>query len=119
MKTITLDRLAGACQEQLALVRKEWPDGIPLTEASALRAVEVGLDLDWLAWRLLTPEALVKYEMAKVAPWADYKRVTTAAWADFERAKVAALAEYDRVENSASAAFERAKAMTLLALLLV
>jgi len=53
---IPLDRLMGACKDQLDIVLKEWPDGIPLTEEAAERALELKLDIDWAADNLLISE---------------------------------------------------------------
>lgn len=55
MNVIPLSSLNGACARQLDIVWREWPDGIPVTRHAAQRAVELGLELDWAARRLLTP----------------------------------------------------------------
>src|SRR5258708_36821094 len=62
---ISLDLLVGACPDQLAIVRQEWPAGIPLTKQAAQRAIQLGLSLDWAAKTLLTVPPLAPYEKAK------------------------------------------------------
>ena len=47
---IQLSELTGACEDQIAIVLAEWPNGIPLTAAAAVRARELGLDLEWAAF---------------------------------------------------------------------
>lgn len=49
MTTIPLSALDGASEEVMAIVRREWPDGIPLTEEAAKRVAEFRLDFDWMA----------------------------------------------------------------------
>ena len=75
MNLIPLSRLAGACKDQLAIVTREWPNGIPVTQASLDRAVALKLDIDWAAKTLLTATALVEYERVKAPALAEYERV--------------------------------------------
>ena len=46
LMVLPLSWLVGACEQQLSLLTKEWPNGIPLTEAAAARAIELNLDVD-------------------------------------------------------------------------
>lgn len=48
------------CEKQMRIVRKEWPDGIPLTEESLERALGLGLDVRFLEY-LLYKEQLREY----------------------------------------------------------
>lgn len=95
MDVIPLSKLRRACKAQREIVCREWPDGIPVTEDSALRAVARRLDIDWAASELLTASALAEYERAMAPALAEYERV--AAPAEYERVAAPALAEYDRV----------------------
>ena len=45
----------GACPDQVAIVAREWPKGAEVTEAALLRAVELGLDIAWLARMIPAP----------------------------------------------------------------
>lgn len=47
--TITAKQLRklGACKQQVAIFAREWPNGCEVTLVTVLRALELGLDLDW------------------------------------------------------------------------
>ena len=64
---LSLDVLGSAspCREQWATIRAEWPMGIPITNASALRAAELGLDIRWAARRLLSPVEWTRFERTR------------------------------------------------------
>ena len=62
--TAAMLRRMGACEEQVAAFEEEWPDGADVTEKNALRAVALGLDVDWLATRVLNGAALEQYDKA-------------------------------------------------------
>jgi hypothetical protein len=74
MKVITNAMLGGACREQRAVFRKEWPDGAPVTVRAALRAVALGLDLEWLASKLFPSSLWAEYERQEAPLWAEYER---------------------------------------------
>ena len=112
--TLTLERLSGACPEQLALIRAEWPDGIPLTRESAERASALHLNFDWAAGHLLPAQALDEYRIARDQALADYNRVLAQAWADYDRSRESqARADYDRILVQAWDDYERACAQAL------
>jgi hypothetical protein len=95
----------GACQEQVDLFRKEWPQGAVVNKKNALRAVELGLDIRWVAVKFL-----------KAPAWAEYKKVTAAAWAEYEKVTAPALAEYNKVTAAALAKYEKACALAFVKL---
>ena len=64
-------RAAGACHDQAQAFSREWPDGASATAANCRRAIELGLDLDWAAERLLSATALEAYEQATAAAFAE------------------------------------------------
>ena len=37
-----------ACEDQVEIFEKEWPKGAEVTKENVIRALELGLDLDWL-----------------------------------------------------------------------
>ena len=51
-----------ACETQVAVFRREWPDGCEVTEATLLRAAQLGLDLNWFARRFLPGSLWEEYE---------------------------------------------------------
>ena len=67
MKRITHDTLVdlGACAKELAAFDREWPTGVSITRGNCLRAVELGLDMEWLARSVLTGDALKEYHVAR------------------------------------------------------
>ncbi len=97
---IPLSDLDGACQDQLAIVQKEWPNGIPLTEKTAIRIAELNLDICWAAERLLSWKAFEKYERVRASAWAECKRVRAPAWAEYGRVTALAWTECERVKAS-------------------
>ena len=60
---ITLAMLKGACREERAIFRKEWPEGVEVTLENVRRAQEIGLSLEW-GKRWFTPEARKAYDEA-------------------------------------------------------
>lgn len=69
---ITLDMLQGACEDQLAVFAREWPDGADVTRQNLERAVALGLDISWAAEHLLTDPALKVYYEARASAWKVY-----------------------------------------------
>ena len=74
---ITLKMLSGACDEQKAIFKGEWPKGAEATLGNVRRAQELGLDLDW-GTKWFTPEALRIYREAT----AEARRIFNAAEAE-------------------------------------
>ena len=66
MRKITkkLLQAKGACDEQVALFTKLWPQGVVPSLEAILRAQAVGLDLRWAACVLLSPMANSTYNAA-------------------------------------------------------
>ena len=60
--------LKGACREQRAIFRKEWPEGVEVTLENVRRAQEIGLRLEW-GKRWFTPEAGKAYDEAIAPAW--------------------------------------------------
>lgn len=65
MKRITADWLISheACTHQVEIFREEWPDGAEVNLTNALRAVERGLAIQWLA-KTLPPSERKAYKEA-------------------------------------------------------
>jgi len=112
--TVELLKQLGATCEQVQTFAHEWPDGTDVTPESVARAVNLKLDIDWLACRVLKGKALAEYCRVADAAWAAYCQVTDAAWAAYCRVRASALAEYERVRASALAAYKRATAAAFL-----
>lgn len=60
----------GACKDQADLFERIWPEGVAVTEEALVDAAKVGLNLDWLAERVLLlsvyDEYLAKYALLYV-----------------------------------------------------
>ena len=78
---LPLKALRAACAAQRSIVRREWPQGVPLTPLTAARCVELGLDLGWIAGHLLDDLALAEFERVRAPALADYERATAKALA--------------------------------------
>ena len=77
--TVTLQWLKkhGACTDQVELFAKTFGDSsVAITPESIERASNVGLDINWVATRILTPPALKAYEEAKATAWKAYEEAT-------------------------------------------
>lgn len=55
-----------ACEGQVEIFAKEWPDGAELTRANLMRAAALGLSVAWLAVDLLLPNTGAER-------WTDYR----------------------------------------------
>jgi hypothetical protein len=91
--TAELLRSHRACTDQLALFEREFPDGMDTSEATLLRAVEVGLDLNWAACWLLPPLLRAEYQSQHAPLWAEYERQRAPLWAEYLRQCARMLAE--------------------------
>ena len=107
----------GACRDQVYTFEAEWPGGAELNETNIRRALELHLDLDWLARKVLTGQARREYHKAITLAWEKSQRAIAPAWAEYERATAPALAEYKRAVAPAQAEYERAVALALISAL--
>ena len=92
---VTKEDLADACLDQVATFATEWPDGAEISAANIMRAVELGLDLDWWAERHLSTPALAAYKAEKAQALAAHKAATAPAWAAYKAATAPAWAAYE------------------------
>ena len=128
MKKITYRMLQarGACEDQVDLFRKTFPNGVVPSLAACRKAARAGLDLTWFANKFLSAPALAAYEKAVAPEWseyakavvaalAEYEKARAAAWSEHEKATAAALAAYDKAVAPARSAYEKARAAALAA----
>ena len=113
---ITLAQLEkmDACGPQRTLFRETFGRYAELTEENAIRAVDAGLRISWLASEVLTRESYAAYQRVSQTAEAAYQRVTQTAYAEYERVRQPAYAEYQRVRQPAEAEYERTCALALL-----
>ena len=88
-----------ACPDQVAVFAREWPKGAELNEANIRRALELHLDLSWLAERVLTAEPSRLYCEAT----AEADRLYCEATAEADRLYCEATAERSRLYDEATA----------------
>jgi len=124
MKRITVTYLThlGACPDQVAIVEREWPAGAPIMTASIHKAYQLGLDVEWLARKVLDAPVWAEYERVRAPAWAKYTKVRAPALAEYknvkdERVRAPALAEYMRVKAPALAEYEKVTTQALAPLL--
>ena len=112
MKQVTVEMLErlDACRDQVKLFRATFGEAAELTEGNGMKAAATGLDIYWLAFRVLTGERLAEYKRVRAAASAEYQRVTAPAWAEYQRVTAAASAEYQRVTAPAWAEYQRVTA---------
>lgn len=103
-------RSLGACEDQVAVFEREWPDGLRLTLKACMRFVELYLDIDWAAEHLLPPSLWAAYQKARAPLWAEYKKARAPLWIKYEKAKAPLWAKYDKATAALWAKYEKAKA---------
>ena len=109
----TLTRIR-ACEDQVQIFSLEWPDGCEVTVETILRAYSLGLNVDYVATKVLRATTLAEYERARATASDKYERATAPAWVEHKRATDSALAEYLRArDSSAWALYERTRTTAL------
>lgn len=112
MITPKLLRQYGACEAQYEVFKSEWPRGCAVTIKNALRAVELDLDLNWLAMVLFrgairttyiqdTAPTRIAYEKAHDAAWYRYVNAHDAAWNAYAMTGKINLEEYGQALDTA------------------
>lgn len=66
-------------REDLVTFEAEWPDSARLNKQELTRAVEMGLDLDWFARRVLRGAALEAYKQATAEAREAYRQAVAEA----------------------------------------
>ena len=107
--TIRLKLIRGACPEQKAIFKKEWPKGAVVNLENVLRAVDLGLNLTW-GTRWFTPDARAEYERQHALLWAEYERQHAPLWAEYDRQTTPLWAEYERQHAPLWAELDRQRA---------
>ena len=88
----------GACEYQVKIFEKEWPDGTRITKKACLRAAELELDLDWFAVQFLTKRHLKAYDKADATAMEVCNKALAPAWEAYEKARALALWEASKVK---------------------
>ena len=103
----------GAREEEVKVFRREWPKGAVVNKKNALRAVELELDVGWLATNLLSVAVWALYRKARDAASAAYRKAVDAAWSQYQKAEAggAALAACRKAQEAAWAEHYKAVAL--------
>ena len=119
--TARLLRSKDACEDQVHIFAKQWPNGAAVTLANCRRAMKLGLDLDWAAAHLLSTAASEAYVEAKVRGWNAREKAmaaarkalahaaTAKATAKARKAIASALEAYDKKMSAAWNAYSETK----------
>ena len=101
---------AKACTSQYDIFVKEWPKGCLVNKKNLSRVIELLLDLNWAAQKLLSRTQKEVYDAAMAEPTKVYdaarikaERIYDAARAEAERIYDAAMAEPTKVYGAAKA----------------
>ncbi len=79
-------RAKRACPKQVLIFKKEWQEGVEITEEVLQRAVELKLDLSWFALEFLPKPAQEDYDRAIDSAWGDLDNALASAWEDLDKA---------------------------------
>ena len=112
--TIELLQARGASCSELDVFTKEWPQGGKLNKKNILRALELGLNLDWFAFNCLPPSARADFKKATDSAWATCKKAEALARAALQKSTAPAQATYDKADALAWAAYQKACAWALI-----
>ena len=121
-----------ACNYQVTVFEKEWPDGAEITVEAILRAVELELDLDWFTRQFLPAPVRKAYNEAMTSAQRAYDEVIAPAqkaydetiaptWKAYDEAIVPAWEEdmapiqeaYNEAIAFAEKAYRKAQALAL------
>ena len=72
--TVALLRKRHAFKSEVAIFVEEWPDGCEVTEATLLRALEIGLHIRWFACEFLPAPFLAEYARQEALLLAEHER---------------------------------------------
>jgi len=70
------------------IFQKEWPDGVEITAKNIRRAVELELDVNFVALRVLSVSARNAYIEARVSARKAYNEAMAPAWKVYDEAVV-------------------------------
>ena len=87
-----------ACEDQVEVFEREWPDGTRITKKACLRAVELDLDVFWCATKFLTRNQLGAYERAGATAEGAYRKAGATAWEAYREAVALALWKASKVK---------------------
>ena len=113
-KRITVKQLiaAGAKEDckHLALFADEWPSGMSVTLDNCKRALDLGLDAEWVAVHLLSLTARKAYDDARTTAGKAYDDARATAGKSYNEATAPALKSYNEAIAPAGKSYNEARA---------
>ena len=97
-----------ACEDEVAIVRREWPDGVKLTLGNLRKAASLKLDLYWFAESFLSPPAREVFDEATAAAWKVYCEATAPAQKVYDEATAPAGKVFDEAIAPARKVYDEA-----------
>ena len=112
---LTADMLSekDACNYQVIVFEKEWPDGIKITKKAILRAVELELDINWFAYQFLPAPIWKAYWKAMAPLEKAYNEAIAPILKAYEEAKAPIWEAFLEAIAPAKKAYEEAEALAL------
>jgi hypothetical protein len=99
-----------ACRSQVDLFRDTFGESADVSRAAATEAARAGLDVDWLAARLLDDPARRAYEEARATARRAYEEARAPARRAYEEARAPARRAYEEAMATARRAYDEAMA---------
>ena len=99
----------GACNTQVELFKKTFPNGAEVSVETAV-SVASKFDFDWAAHNLLSEASRAAYKEAVAPLWAAYKEAVAPLWAAYEEAVAPLWAAYEEAVAPLWAAHKEAEA---------
>ena len=99
--TTQMLRDKNACESQVEIFAKQWPEGAEVTRENCLVALALGLDVRW-AGRLLVFLARTAYNKAEAEAeaWKVYNEVVAPAWKVYNEALATAFCDAAKKEEA-------------------
>ena len=107
--TVGLLKKVRACDSQVELFEKVFPKGCNITERNTLKALQKGLQVDWLI-QFVPYEYKKAYQEATATAEKAYQEAKATAWKAYQEAKAPAEKAYQEAKATAEKAYQEAKA---------
>ncbi len=106
--TAELLRDKGACTFDIKRFEKQWPDGCNVTRKNCEIAFgPLGMDVNWAAGGLLSPEAYYEYEKTRNQAYHEYQDVRDKAWTKYLTGRNAKYSKFHKVRARAYAEYHK------------
>ena len=106
---VTIDWLEDqeGCKDEVKIFALEWPNGAELTPENLARAVDLDLNISWLARKMLKDRAWYGYCKDIAPAWNAHDKAIAPARADYRKAIAHAMDEFNKATAPARATLYR------------